>query len=161
MAPHATKRRKVSHSPDDSEVDVAIDSPSSPSISEVGDETKVFDQISDDGSSGNDDESGAGMRKSEESSVLLNSSGHSQQQVRPNQPTNRDSSGVAFTGEVFKSNLFQLQVDELLEQIRPKKSKQDILVERELRSLKAVIEAIPARAPVSVRTSSSLTARND
>jgi U3 small nucleolar RNA-associated protein 22 len=64
-----------------------------------------------------------------------------------------DSVASAFTGEVYKSNLFKLQLDELLLQVKPKLSKNASTIEALLRELKQVIEDIPLREPVTVRIS--------
>ncbi|KAF2429581.1 Nrap protein [Tothia fuscella] len=72
-----------------------------------------------------------------------------------------DFLGAAYTGEVFKSNLFKFQVDELLGQLRPKSNKQDAVVEKELHLLKSTIDAIPARAPLSTRDAEAAMERND
>ena len=54
--------------------------------------------------------------------------------------------GSAFVGEVYKSNIFKLQVDELLAQVKPP-TQSASAIEPVLRTLKGIIEQIPARAP--------------
>jgi U3 small nucleolar RNA-associated protein 22 len=57
----------------------------------------------------------------------------------------------AFLGEIYKSNMFKIQVDELLEQIKPKHSDVDNDIAAQLRRIKDVIEACPDGEPVTVR----------
>ncbi|KAK5257197.1 U3 snoRNP protein [Cryomyces antarcticus] len=56
----------------------------------------------------------------------------------------------AYLGEVYKSSMFKLQVDELLDQIRPKYGKKEAPAEAALRTLKSIIERIPDREPLPV-----------
>lgn len=55
-----------------------------------------------------------------------------------------------YTAESFKSNVFKLQIDELLEQVKPKYGKKEAPAENAMRILKSVIEQLPSRAPLSV-----------
>jgi U3 small nucleolar RNA-associated protein 22 len=55
-----------------------------------------------------------------------------------------------YTAEVYKSNMFKLQVDELLQQVRFKYGKKVAAVENAMRSLKTMIEQLPSRDPASV-----------
>jgi U3 small nucleolar RNA-associated protein 22 len=68
---------------------------------------------------------------------------------RPAPPSLHD--GV-YTAESFKSNLFRLQVDELLEQVRLKYGKKAALAEGAMRTLKNIIEQIPRRDALPVRS---------
>jgi len=56
----------------------------------------------------------------------------------------------AYTGEVYKSNLFKLQVDDLLETVRPKFPRIEKSIADLLQTVKSIIEAIPNREPISV-----------
>nr|KMM64365.1 hypothetical protein CPAG_00717 [Coccidioides posadasii RMSCC 3488] len=58
---------------------------------------------------------------------------------------------LATTSGQFKSNLFKLQIDELLHQLRPDDDKQLRFVQQPLRRLKEIIEGVPARCAKSVR----------
>ncbi|KAK0921819.1 U3 snoRNP protein [Friedmanniomyces endolithicus] len=49
-----------------------------------------------------------------------------------------------------RSNIFKLQVDELLEQIRPRRGKREEAAEKALHSLKKILDQMPARGPLSV-----------
>ncbi|KAL2372463.1 pre-rRNA processing protein Utp22 [Blastomyces gilchristii SLH14081] len=57
---------------------------------------------------------------------------------------------LAVASGVFKSNVFKLQVDELLSQLRPDHGKLHSRVEKPLRKLKSIIENIPAIPPKTV-----------
>lgn len=57
-----------------------------------------------------------------------------------------------YTAEVYKSNVFKMQVDELLEQVRLKHGKKIASAENAMRSLKNLIEQLPARDALSVGT---------
>lgn len=56
----------------------------------------------------------------------------------------------AYTGEVYKSNLFKLQVDDLLETVRPKFTRIEKSISELLQNVKSIIESIPARDSISV-----------
>ena len=56
-------------------------------------------------------------------------------------------------GEMYKSSMFKLQLDELLAEVQPSYVKRMVPVENALRKLKAVIERIPDREPADVCTS--------
>lgn len=66
---------------------------------------------------------------------------------------------IAMAGASSKSSLFRLQVDELLEEIRPNQEKSKAEFEGTLRTLKELIERIPARAPLPVSLLSRPTVR--
>jgi hypothetical protein len=57
---------------------------------------------------------------------------------------------IAMAGASSKSGLFRLQVDELLAEIQPNQEKSRAELEGTLRTLKELIERIPARAPLPV-----------
>jgi U3 small nucleolar RNA-associated protein 22 len=59
----------------------------------------------------------------------------------------------AYTAESFKSNVFKLQIDELLEQVTPKYGKREAPAENAMRVLKSVIEELPSRSPLSASRS--------
>jgi U3 small nucleolar RNA-associated protein 22 len=46
--------------------------------------------------------------------------------------------------------MFKLQVDELLQQVKPKYGRKEAPAENAMRTLKFIIEQIPSREPVSV-----------
>ncbi|KAH0543993.1 hypothetical protein FGG08_001760 [Glutinoglossum americanum] len=51
-------------------------------------------------------------------------------------------------GEMYKSSMFKLQLDELLDEVQPSYKKRMVPVENALRKLKSIIERIPDREPV-------------
>lgn len=61
----------------------------------------------------------------------------------------RDDSLIA--GEMYKSSMFKLQIDELLAEIRPNYAQLLASAERVLRKLKATIERFPRKEPLTVR----------
>lgn len=66
------------------------------------------------------------------------------------QPAMERGGGAAFTGGTFKSNMFKLQVDELLSQVRPKHGRREVAAEEALHKIKGIIEHLPDRGPHSV-----------
>nr|POF02233.1 u3 small nucleolar rna-associated protein 22 [Quercus suber] len=58
--------------------------------------------------------------------------------------------GGAYSANTFKSNIFKLQVDELLQQLRPRRGRREEAAEQALHTLKKRLEATPARAPLGV-----------
>lgn len=63
-------------------------------------------------------------------------------------PSLQDS---VYTSESFKSNMFKLQVDELLDQVKLRYGKKEAPAESAMRTLKAIIEQIPNRDALPVR----------
>jgi len=61
-----------------------------------------------------------------------------------------DAAGAAYSAGTFKSNMFKLQVDQLLDQSRPKRGKREVGVEAALRLLKKTIEQAPVRESLAV-----------
>ncbi|KAF2121843.1 pre-rRNA processing protein Utp22 [Lophiotrema nucula] len=55
-----------------------------------------------------------------------------------------------YTAEVYKSNVFKLQVDELLQEVKPKYGKKEAPAENAMRTLKTSIEQLPSRPPQSI-----------
>ncbi|KAI5292446.1 hypothetical protein KEM55_007789, partial [Ascosphaera atra] len=77
---------------------------------------------------------------------------HSQQErSRQNQSTQDAPAELALASGLYKSNLFKLQADELLSQLRPDHDKQLSRVEKPLRRLKEIIESIPEIGPKTVQ----------
>lgn len=75
-------------------------------------------------------------------------------------PQKRTTSALqdgVYTAETFKSNMFKLQVDELLEQVKPKYGKKEAPAENAMRTLKTMIEQIPSRDALSVCCAGSVT----
>src|ERR1700744_2449318 len=55
-----------------------------------------------------------------------------------------------FVGEIYRSNMFKLQVDALLEQLKPNIRTVESTLNSILRDLKSLIEAIPEQDPLLV-----------
>ncbi|KZF18883.1 pre-rRNA processing protein-like protein Utp22 [Xylona heveae TC161] len=55
----------------------------------------------------------------------------------------------AFSAEVYKSNLFKLQTDELLAEVRPNFAERLVAVDNALRKIKGIIEEIPDSGPIT------------
>ncbi|KAF9638271.1 putative pre-rrna processing protein utp22 protein [Lasiodiplodia theobromae] len=171
MAPPAVKRRKLSHDSDEESSDGATD----PRLAASDDASSDDDEQSDapgadvdmDGESQeeNDDEEEDSGDDSEESDESMEEAVAGKSQPRTSKEPkkshkeprkgplrDRDMAELtgAYTGEVYKSNIFKLQVDELLEQIRPKHGKKEAAAEKALRDLKGIIEKIPARDPAPI-----------
>jgi hypothetical protein len=75
----------------------------------------------------------------------------SKRRPRPvSRPSPLDAFSGVSVGNIYKSNLFKLKVDELLKQVAADNSQLDEPINALLRTLKESIEAIPSRDPVSV-----------
>jgi U3 small nucleolar RNA-associated protein 22 len=154
MPPPATKRRKLEQSEDESEGSFAdfgeVDSAGSEAKEEAnGDDSDVSMDGPADAEDVSDDED------AEESVAQKNKKTAPAASVTPAQkPTKRPAATLqdgAYTSESFKSNMFKLQVDELLEQVKPKYGRKEAPAENALRTLKATIESIPSRDALPVR----------
>lgn len=152
MAPPATKRRKLEQSEDESEGSFAefeeLESAGSDAEEEAaGDDSDVSmdgaaaEDVSDDEDA---EESVAQNQKKLEQAAPTVSA-----QKAPKRPAATLQDG-AYTSESFKSNMFKLQVDELLEQVKPKYGKKEAPAENAMRTLKEIIESIPNREALSV-----------
>ena len=70
---------------------------------------------------------------------------------RPKRESMVSDAGVkAYAKGTFKSNLFKLQVDELLAQVRPKHGRRAVSAETALHTLKTFIERIPSHGPFAI-----------
>ncbi|KAL6150085.1 U3 snoRNP protein [Exserohilum turcicum] len=67
----------------------------------------------------------------------------------PKRPAPSLQDGV-YTADSFKSNMFKLQVDELLDQVKLKYGKKEAPAENAMRTLKTIIEQIPSRDPLPI-----------
>ncbi|KAH7393873.1 Nrap protein-domain-containing protein [Phaeosphaeria sp. MPI-PUGE-AT-0046c] len=160
MAP-VTKRRKLEHSESEAESegsfagfddgsdaasdtsmgaeeDAGDDSDDSMNGAEDLEELKDLEEESDEDADGSED---AG--DSEEDAPMQSAKSKTQSKP-PNRPAATLQDGV-YTSESFKSNLFKLQVDELLEQVKLKYGKKEASAENAMRTLKSIIEQIPSR----------------
>ncbi|KAF2206682.1 hypothetical protein CERZMDRAFT_52681 [Cercospora zeae-maydis SCOH1-5] len=67
--------------------------------------------------------------------------------ARRKSDTKAQSGATAFASGTFKSNVFKLQVDELLGQIRPRHGQREAAAEAALHKVKKTVEQIPSRGP--------------
>ncbi|EKG10699.1 Nrap protein [Macrophomina phaseolina MS6] len=176
MAPPAVKRRKLSHDSDEDSSEGTIDprfatnDAVSSDDDEQGDVSAAADinmdglsqddEQNEESTSEEDGEEGNGDSKAGKEDAAVEGPSKSSKktpQKSKKEPRNgplrdRDMAELtgAYTGEVYKSNMFKLQVDELLNQIKPKHGKKEVAAEKALRELKTIIEKIPAREPASI-----------
>ncbi len=153
MAPPATKRRKLQQSEDESEGSFAGFEERDSAGEDVSDETNGQD--SDVSMEGPEEDDDISDDEDAEESVVAQSKkpATASTVVLAQKPTKRPAATVqdgAYTSESFKSNMFKLQVDELLEQVKPKYGKKEAPAENAMRTLKAIIEQIPSREPLPV-----------
>lgn len=137
MAPPATKRRKLDR-------DVS-------SVSDADEFSENALDGTDEDQSTSDADSDPGPTKTQ--------SGRTKEQ-RPKEMTGSGAIGRkrhgeqlqdgVYTAETFKSNLFKLQVDALLAQVKVKYGKKEAPAEHAMRTLKALLEQLPAREPMTV-----------
>ncbi|KAF2176404.1 Nrap protein [Zopfia rhizophila CBS 207.26] len=166
MAPPAAKRRKLGHS-DDSDLSEASILENSVNGTGVSDEA-LEDNTSSDDDDSTDEEEGL----EDEDFITLEENGAEEEDSEPSERGNgqkkqikapkareedmshkkqdRISQDGAYTAEVYKSNIFKLQVDELLEQVKLKYGKKEAPAETAMRTIKSIIEQIPSREPLSI-----------
>jgi U3 small nucleolar RNA-associated protein 22 len=171
MAPPAIKRRKLEHSESEAESEGSFadfDETNSAVESDEGDAENGQDE-SDDVSMGsaqetddNDDDldQDDDMSKSEKENFIAKESVQESNKQTvdgkatsapkpPKRPAPSLQDGV-YTAESFKSNMFKLQVDELLDQVKLKYGKKEAPAENAMRTLKTIIEQIPSRDALPV-----------
>jgi U3 small nucleolar RNA-associated protein 22 len=158
MAPPATKRRKLEQSEDESEGSFAefdeLDNAGSDVEEEAnGDDSDVSMEGPADGEHVSDDED-AEESMAQKSKQPQLSATVTPAQKAPKRPAATLQDG-AYTSESFKSNMFKLQVDELLEQVKPKYGKKEAPAENAMRTLKTIIESISSRDALPVRFQST------
>jgi U3 small nucleolar RNA-associated protein 22 len=78
------------------------------------------------------------------------SSSNAQEGAKAHKRRDQTMQDGVYTAEVYKSNMFKLQVDELLQQVKPRYGKKEAPAENAMRTLKTIIEQIPGREPLSV-----------
>ena len=176
MAVPATKRRKLSHSPneDKEEDDVSFESFDEDEDKDGEDgiealEDEVMDAVeADEGEEEDDDEDVMGNDDLGEEESAEDDEEEEEDNVKSAQPTPKatanvtrpaqkrtnvsadDTASMSLTGGTFKSNMFKLQVDEMLAEIRPKHGKKEAAAEEALHKLKGIIEGLPATKPASI-----------
>lgn len=160
MAVPATKRRKLSHSPseDGSQDDGASFASSNDGVEELDDMDDVDDvddmeELEETAQDGHEDDND--MASQDESSHGKPKSAKKPTKTDKPKPVARastlEASAAAYTGGTFKSNMFKLQVDEMLAQIRPRHGKKAATAEDALHTLKKTIDQVPAREAQSVQ----------
>lgn len=158
MAP-ATKRRKLEHSDSEAESEGSFagfdDGSDAASDASMGAEEDGLDgsDVSMNGVDGFEDlenleESDEEEDQSDDAEVedvkaLAQDAKTKTRSKPPKRPATTLQDGV-YTSESFKSNLFKLQVDELLEQVKLKYGKKQASAENAMRTLKTIIEQIPS-----------------
>lgn len=140
MAPPATKRRKINHD----EIEHSSDQGDSdfPSNGSIQSDAPSNDSDSD--------------SASDEDGDINQASGAVKQHAPVKAPKVHRGEDLQlqngfFTADNFKSNVFKLQVEELLEQVKPTYGKKEAPTEKAMRTLKKLIEQLPSREPLSVR----------
>jgi U3 small nucleolar RNA-associated protein 22 len=175
MAPPATKRRKLEHSDSEGEsdgsfagFDEASDAASDASIGAEEDDGGGSD-VSISGVEGFEDlKEGSGLEDDESGEEDVEEEEENDKKPAPAvkatsfpKPVKRPASSLqdgVYTAESFKSNMFKLQVDELLEQVGLRYGKKEAAAETAMRTLKNIIEHIPNRdaLPVCIGHSNNL-----
>lgn len=153
MAVPAVKRRKLSHSPSDDGEDDRASFASFDDVEEgnngVGDDLEAMQEDAleemDEDDADEDEEKAQAITK-----TTTQKTAAARQQSRARGATAVQASSAAYTGGTFKSNMFKLQVDEMLGQIRPGHGKRETRAEEALHKLKKTIEQIPSREPLPV-----------
>jgi U3 small nucleolar RNA-associated protein 22 len=167
MAPPVTKRRKLEHSDSEDEsegsfagFDERSDAASDTSAGAAEDgayESDVSMNSAEDLEDLGDLEDGSDEEDQSEDGGAEEAESISAPAVKAataSKPTKRPASSLqegVYTAESFKSNLFKLQVDELLQQVRLKYGKKEAAAENAMRTLKTIIEQIPGREALPVR----------
>ncbi|KAF2723477.1 Nrap protein [Polychaeton citri CBS 116435] len=170
MAPPASKRRKTTHldsgqesdgasfasfgGSDDAADEVETDGEEQELVSDDGMDSglgNLSEEQSEDGDDGEED----AVPDNDKSGLEAQHSKQMQQKKadRPHSRSNAstiDAGSSAYTAGTFKSNIFKLQVDELLEQIRPRQGQREKQAEETLHVLKKCIEQLPARGALPV-----------
>ena len=62
---------------------------------------------------------------------------------------------LQISSETYGSSVFQMQIDELLSEVRPKYERREVELEKALRKIKEIVEGIPSREATSVGSRSS------
>jgi U3 small nucleolar RNA-associated protein 22 len=169
MAPPATKRRKLEHSDSEEESEgsfAGFDEVEDAAFegSEIAEEDGVEgsdgSHVSMNGADGLDDDdhlsedNEEGVSEDEDAEEEQRKPAPAVKATSVPKPFKRPAASLqdgVYTSETFKSNIFKLQVDDLLDQVRLKYGKKEAPAENAMRTLKTIIEQIPARDPLFVR----------
>ncbi|KAF2814050.1 Nrap protein [Mytilinidion resinicola] len=154
MAPPATKRRKLSHSDSSEDRDVAISGSnnfarngSEDSEQSSGDEDPMEEHglYGDEDALGSEGEEGDSVEEDTPVAVKKSKTTGPEHRAKPRKGIDDIPQDGVYTAEIYKSNLFKLQVDELLKQVKPKYGKKEVT--NAMHTLKSIIEQIPSREP--------------
>lgn len=166
MAPPAIKRRKLEHSESEAESDGSFadfDETNGGVESDGSDAENAqneSDDVSMDGAQEIEDDDDDMSEDGKDDSKVERSTQESKRQAVDGKvtstakPLKRPALSLqdgVYTAESFKSNMFKLQVDELLDQVKLKYGKKEAPAENAMRTLKNIIEQIPSRDPLLVR----------
>jgi U3 small nucleolar RNA-associated protein 22 len=171
MAAHASKRRKLEHVITDEASDGASfasldsndgsdhelqngqfrDSEDTDSANETETDGSKDDEDLEDEQDGYDEDMGEGDVAKGVSKPL----DRNLKNAATNGPSQRGASArapqnSAYSAGTFKSSLFKLQVDELLEEIRPRHGKREVEAEAALHRIRQAIDGTPSREPLPV-----------
>ncbi|KAJ4291036.1 U3 snoRNP protein [Kalmusia sp. IMI 367209] len=159
MAP-ATKRRKLKHDGENSDSDASFgEDVTHGNFSSDDDDCDANDLSMDEPDDANEDgastgDSSDGANEEEEVAgpatkqrKAVSKSDH-EEKSKPRRKSDAQLQGGAYTAETFKSNVFKLQVDELLDQVKLKYGKKEAPAENAMRTLKGLIEQLPSREPL-------------
>jgi len=100
-----------------------------------------------------DENSLPGQQEDHEQAEPEKSNGAKRKSRLVSRPSQLDAFNGVSVGNIYKSNLFKLKVDELLKQVAVDYSQLEEPINTLLRTLKESIEAIPSRDPISVSLS--------
>ncbi|KAF2130024.1 Nrap protein [Dothidotthia symphoricarpi CBS 119687] len=167
MAPPVTKRRKLEHSDEESGSEGSFADFDEVNGGEVDGSAQEDDSMGElealedveEGVSDEEDDEAVSDQEDKESDEEEEAPQEAKKQAPAPKPASAPKphkrpalslqDGV-YTAETFKSNMFKLQVDELLEEVKPKYGKKQALAETAMRTLKTIIEQIPSRAALPV-----------
>ncbi|KAK4497542.1 hypothetical protein PRZ48_011993 [Zasmidium cellare] len=160
MAPPASKKRKTDHVSSGDEDDEA--SFASFASDESGDqandevngtraEEMDVDERFGSGDEDEDDEEDESTEDQERGQTKAGAEKKDKSASKPTRPAKTSQPSIsALANGSFKSNVFKLQVDELLGQIRPRHGKRETDAESALHTIKKSIEQIPPRGPFTI-----------
>jgi len=148
MAP-ATKRRKLSHSEEDSGSDTSFSEEHTNGTSDVS--MSDPEHVGNNTSTSEDDDVEEETVAQTTAMLKHTASLSTREKKKTRKPSEMQLQGSVYTAETFKSNVFKLQVDELLEQVRLNRGKKETAAESAMHALKSLIEQIPNREPLLVR----------
>ncbi|KAM0126161.1 hypothetical protein ACHAP3_009398 [Botrytis cinerea] len=124
MAPLTTKRRKLEHTSDDE-----APQPQKPKVDTVETENAAADEAS------SSDDAGAIQSKPKHA---------------PAKRRHDDQDAALYSGGLYKSSMFKLQVDELLNEVRPNYEKRAAGIKSALHQLKNAIEGLEDHEPLLI-----------